>query len=76
MLGKLHPVTWSIIDPELRNALADWPNITKVAERNAPDADVYPSFRPLIFKALIPFMIEVRFPNFDHMVVLYPKGYK
>ncbi len=76
MLGKLHTLAWSIIDPEFRNAFANWPNVSNVAERNAPDADVNPGFRALIFKRLKPFMIDVRFPNFDHLDVLYPIRYK
>ncbi len=75
MLGEIHPVAWPIIDPEFRNAFADWPNISKVAERNMPDADVDPDFRTLIFKRLKPLMIDVRFPNFDHLYILYPRGY-
>ena len=76
MLDEIHPVAWPIIDPEFRNAFADWPNISKVAEQNTPDTNVDPGFRALIFKRLKPFMIYVRFPNFDHLDVLYPRGYK
>jgi hypothetical protein len=75
MLGEIHPIAWSIIDPEFRNTFADWSNVSKVAERNAPDADVDPGFRAFIFKRLKPFMIEVRFPYFDHLNVLYPIRY-
>lgn len=72
---EIHPEAWSIIDPEFRNAFANRPNLSKVAERNAPDADVDPGFRAFIFKVLKLFMIEVRFPNFDHLNTLFPIGY-
>jgi hypothetical protein len=74
MLGEIRSVAWSIIDPEFRNAFADWPNVSKVAERNAPDAGVDPGFRTFIFKRLKPFMIDVRFPYFDHVNVIVSYG--
>lgn len=74
MLGEIHPLAWSIIDPEFRNTFADWPNVSKVAERKAPDTDVDPYFRAFIFKRLKPFMIDVRFSNFDYVNVIVSYG--
>ena len=75
MLGEIHPIAWSIIDSELRNAFANRPNISKVPKRNAPDADIDPGFGAFIFNRIKPFMIDVRFPNSDHRILLYPMGY-
>ena len=43
-LFEVHPVTWTVVDPQFGNSLAYWLNISRVSGSEALDSDL--DFRP------------------------------
>ncbi len=65
-LNEVHPVPRSMINPQLGNAFAHGFDITRVAEREPPDANVDATLGLAIAKGGEPLRVLVGLANLDH----------
>ena len=66
VLNEIHPVTWPLVDLQLRDTFANRFDSAEVAERQAPDSDVHADTCGSIFHRGEPLFVFGCLANFDN----------
>src|SRR5438093_78359 len=68
-MNKVQPVAGTIINPQFRNALAYWPDITGIPQRQSTDSNVDARPCSWIAQAIKPACVRFCLADFDHCLV-------